>query len=961
MHHILPYPRRTAITGLLLACLLWIQLPVIAQQNNKVLNDSIYKKYAQSPGYHPGDTDPYYISLWKDGIPAKLEIIRKLDEHTVISELAPLVAMKDFPGLISFTIATNDWKLSPAAEKYFLIHEPSALQKFILAGTDINKLLNAIDYKGQMNLLSSDELSNAAVVWTRVEAIQDALSFHEVIFVDIPAEPHIETGIIGYNRSFHGMNTVDYKIPGANGKNIVVGVKEQKMETADLDLFKRVLPSSIAAPAITSHATVISSIIGGAGNSFYDGRGIAYGCQFFPSDFNNLFADNTAILNTNKVTVENHSYGTIVQQFYGAEAVSYDAQTWANRSWLHIFSAGNRGTAAATEGPYANLAGYANLTGNFKMAKNIISVAAMDNTGLIPAESSAGPLYDGRLAPQLTALGPNGTSDAAAMVSGTIAVMQQVFADSNSQSLPPASLVKAILYNTANDIYTKGIDYKTGYGSMNSYEAIRALQQKKYDGSSLVQGQSWSRSITVPSNAAQLKLTLSWTDSTAQVNNNKALVNDLDLEIVAPGGIIYKPWVLSVVPNRDSLAKIPIRKRDSLNTAEQVTIDLPVAGNYQVNVIGTTVITSAQPFHIAFNIDTLHTFSFTSPQHASDAIRTENPEMSIRWKTFVADTNETADLFISYNQGASWQAIRTAHKLYTSRYNWPIKDTSSTARLKMQTAFGDFFSSDFIIAPVTSVQLDFVCADSFRLSWNKHIYASSYKLYALVDSPYLKPLLNLTDTFVTLKRSVYPSLVYAVEPVLSNAIPAARSVGLNIELQGVKCFYKTLNYTLADLNKMTMILELSIASYVDSVYFEQVTAGGQLLRVYGSAKATNSLVYTQLVNDLPNGTIYIRGRIKLKSGAIVYTDIIPVLTSGQHKIVFYPNPVDRSTALHYVLQQGIASDSRLQIFDIYGRIVKHYPSLPQAIDLSALPRGIYLFKLLEQGGGVIDSGKLIVQ
>ena len=246
--------------------------------------------------------------------------------------------------------------------------------------------------------------------------------------MDVRQEPHSEIGVIGYDRSFHGINAVDYSIPGANGKNIVAGIKEQKMEEADLDLYKRVLTSPIAATAVTYHATVIASILGGAGNSFYDGRGIAWGCKFFPSSFDNLFADDTAILNANKVSIQNHSYGTIVQQFYGAEAVSYDAHTWYDRNFAHVFSAGNKGGESATEGQYANIPGYANITGNFKMAKNIITVGAIDNKGNIPLESSAGPLYDGRIAPQLIALGPNGTSDAAAIVGGTIAVMQQVYA-----------------------------------------------------------------------------------------------------------------------------------------------------------------------------------------------------------------------------------------------------------------------------------------------------------------------------------------------------------------------------------------------------------------------------------------------------------------------------------------------------------------------------------------------------
>ena len=118
-----------------------------------------------------------------------------------------------------------------------------------------------------------------------------------------------------------------------------------------------------------------------------------------------------------------------------------------------------------------------------------------------------------------------------------------------------------------------GIDYKTGYGLLNSYAAIKSIQQKEYDGSLLSQGQQWTKTISVPANAAQLKVTLCWTDSAAAPNNNRALINDLDMELMHVGsGTIYKPWGLSAAPHVDSLAKLPVRKRDSLNTAEQISI-----------------------------------------------------------------------------------------------------------------------------------------------------------------------------------------------------------------------------------------------------------------------------------------------------------------------------------------------------------------------------------------------------
>lgn len=940
-----------------------IHFDTVGQQNKSGYDDSLFTKYADTISEQYSENHPYYISLWRDAIPRTVKITRRLDDHIAVIRLDSKTSFESISKTAKITQAINTWKYSPALERISKTKK-NGEQKFILTGVHIDSLLNCIKARrNKLAILLVNRPSNSIVIkCTFTYLLESLLPLKEIIFIDATAAPHPETGVIGYDRSFHGINAVDYTLTGANGKSIVAGVKEQKMDEADIDLWKRVLPSPLAASTTSYHATVIASLIGGAGNSFYDGRGIAWGCNFFSSSFANLFADDEAVLNSNKVSVQNHSYGTIIQQFYGAEAASYDALTWSDKKFVAVISAGNQGTSFASEGKYANIAGYANLTGNFKMAKNVITVGAIDNNENVAAESSSGPLYDGRIAPQLIALGPNGTSDAAAIVTGTVAVMHHVYADSNSHNLPPASLIKSILYNTADDVYNLSIDYKTGYGLLNSYEAVRAVQKKEYDGGVLSAGQQWTSNIVVPVNAAELKLTLAWTDSAATVNNNKALINDLDLELTELStGRLFRPWVLNAAPMIDSLVKAPVRARDSLNTAEQITIPLPNPGQYNVTVKGFNVAAVSIPFHIAYRTDTLNTFSFISPQHASDVNRAEQQNLTIRWKTFVADTNQTGRLYISYNSGATWDLIATSIHLAGRKYTWPIKDTNSVAVLKMETPFGDFFSVSFIVGKVTRLTADFNCVDSFRLSWNKHVYANAYRLYTLVDSPYLKPVITITDTFVVLQRSAYPWQVYAVEPLLTNGVAAARSAAIDLQLQGVQCFYKTLNYTLLDNNRLNLLLELSVAGYADSVFFERVTLSGQLLHTFGGTRVNNTdLIYDQIVDNLLPGITYLRGRIKLKNGSVVYTSIIQVLTSGKKVIWFYPNPVSRNTVLKHVLRQGISTSTRLQFFDATGRLLKTYSSLPDDIDVSKFPGGVIFYKLINTENSSIETGKLVV-
>jgi Subtilase family len=953
------------IQKILFISLFFVPAFLAAQKGITKYEDSILKKNSLPANQVNEKGAAYYIAFFNGQIPAQIKIIRKLGDRVAIVEMPDEKMPTILKDKIQIEPANNDWKFSPPLQRKFNGKTDKGKQKFIVVAVTLDSLLTVLQNCGtQIKIITINKPANAVIIECSSKYLKDNLiPLKEIIYADEYVAPQSEVAIIGYNRSFHGINLLDFSIAGANGKNITVGIKEQKMDATDLDLYKRVLPSSIAANNIESHATVIASIIGGAGNTFYDGRGIANSCTFFSSSFANLFADDATILNQNNVTVQNHSYGTVPQQFYGAEALSYDAYAWQDKKFLHVFSAGNRGTSSATDGNYANIINYANLTGNFKMAKNSITVGAVDDNGALVSVSSSGPAYDGRLSPQITALGPNGTSDAAAVVSGTIAVMQQVYKDSNSQTLPPASLIKAILFTTADDIGKKGIDYKSGYGLLNSFEAVKAVQQKKYDGASLVQNQIWTKNLSVPNGAANVKITLSWTDTAATLNNNKAIINDLDLELLElSSGTIYKPWVLSTAPNIDSLEKLPVRKRDSLNTAEQISIALPNAGNYQIKVKGTNVVSSPLPFHVAYAVDTLNTFVFTNPQHASDVNRQESENLNIQWRSFVADTNQTGNLFISFNNGANWQLLQGGIKLYQQQYKWPIKDTATTAVLKMESAFGTFFSKNFIVNKVTRLNVDYICTDSFQLSWNKHIYANSYKIFTLTDSPYLKPIVITADTFKVFKRTDYPSLVYAVEPMLSNNIPAARSIALNIEVQGVNCFYKALNYNLLDGNKLNLTLELSITKNIDSIAFEKVTQQGQLLQTYGKLKVIdNTFLYNQLVNELDKGITYLRGKIILKNGAVVYTDIVSVITSGNKNIIFYPNPVNAATPLQYILKQGLPGDTQLQLFDVIGRLIKNYASIPTTVDVSRLPTGVIIYKLLAKDGGTVETGKLIIQ
>ena len=937
---------------------------VFSQHKKAGFEDSVFAKYQS---HQLTNNNSYYvIQKNKEQEFCGFKIIR------VISPLVNIIRINDplllhNKNICAYKIAAaNDlWKLSPSLENsFFQLPTSNAEQSFIISADDINQLLYKWkEKKIPVKISTVYKESKAAIIHCKTSVfINDLLPDSLLLFADKYVKAKTEVMLIGYNRSLHTINLIQNDIPAANGHDIIIGIKENRMNETDIDLQKRINTSVLASLETDEHATVVATLAGGAGNSFYLGRGLAWKCIFYPSSYSSLFPDNNAILFQNNVSVQNHSYGSIIQNFYGAEAVAYDAQTWQNKNIVHIFSSGNKGQEAAPQGKYSNIPGFGNLTGNFKMAKNIITVAATDTGGNSTAFSSAGPLYDGRMAPQIAALGPNGTSDAAAIVSGAVAVIQQVYKDSNNQLLPASALIKSILYNSADDIGNKGIDYRSGFGSLNVYEAIKTIQEKRFDGASLAQNETWIKNITVPNNAANLKITLAWTDTAASLNIYKALTNDLDLQLVETSTAnVYMPWCLSSFASKDSLNNLPFRKRDSLNTTEQVSIDVPVAGSYQIKINAKQIqTTNKQAFNIAFSWDTLNLFKFTSPVNASDVDRNEDPALTIKWDCIVADTNSTGSLYITYNNGSTWQQIAASIKLFKQKYSWSIPDTATTAMFRMDGSFGSSFSKSFFIAPVTKLKVEFLCTDSMLLSWNKHIATSAYQLFALTDSAYLKPVAVISDTAVVIIRNSNSPQLYAVQPLPVNGLLATRSAIIDVNNQGVKCFYKTLlaeNRT----NKIELILELSSFENIDSIVFEKLDNNSTVIKTLRNLNTTSGLVIYTAFDEAPvSGINFYRATIRLKNGAKIITETVSVLSNANQFVLLYPNPARRNLSINFQIN-NFTTGLNFQILDVQGRLIKtQLIGGAGQIITRGLNAGIFIFRIFNTDGALLETGKFVI-
>src|SRR6266487_4199584 len=708
------------------------------------------------------------------------------------------------------------WRQKPTKEPSFFI---AAVKDFISFKTNIEKnpLVKIIyNYQGANVFLLK-------TTWS--ELVQTILPSDEVLFVDEHRTAKEELAVSNLDLSTNKVNVNFSKFSQYNGNGFSVSVKENRPDTTDIDFHGRYLSTSFSSTIFSTHATIMATIIGGAGNTYYESKGSAWGSTISSSSFAVFLPDPDAAYQQYNIGVQNHSYGTGIENFYGADAAAYDASVITRPSLVHVFSAGNSGEQTSTSGPYANVAGFANITGG------------------------------------------------------------QYFGGSIS--------------NGATDVFN----------------------------------------LTVPPNIKKLKLTLAWNDPPAAANATKALKNDLDLELSLPAsGQVWQPWVLSHFPKTDSLQLTPSRKKDSLNNVEQISVDNPIAGNYQVNVKGFSITASSpQSYFVAYQFDTLDKFTWYYPTKQDNIFNGRSN--ILRWESTC--TNTAAQLEYSLNSGNSWQVIDNAVDLAEGYYKWTPPDSFVTTLLRMNFASQHFVSDTFTISRRLDVYVGFNCPDSFMLYWNKIPGINSYQVYRLGDK-YLEPLLVTTDTIVILSKQTNPSLHYAIAPLINNKT-GVRSYGYNYTTQGVGCYVRAF---LAQLINSTARLDLELGtSYgIKSITWQKLTLSG-----YISLQTVNTiqdLNFNYTDNMLSHGLNIYRVKIELLDGRIIYSETATVYFASEPYII-YPNPVPQYQDV--TLISNDPGTVELQVFNSMGMKLfeETLNDWSNTISTGKFSKGIYLLRIIK--------------
>jgi subtilisin family serine protease len=200
-----------------------------------------------------------------------------------------------------------------------------------------------------------------------------------------------------------------------------------------------------------------------------------------------------------------------------------------------------------------------------------------------------------------------GTSMATPLTAGAAALVRQYYVDNEGIS-PSAALIKATLIGGATDIspgqYGTGATQEIpdpprpnnveGWGRVNLENAIfptgRVLEY--LDDTSGI-SYLWRRTITFQNNsAADLTVTLVWTDYPSTPASSVNLVNDLDLSLTDPSSAVHYPNGLSGC--------------DRTNNVEVIDLSSPSVGEYTIAIYGQSVPHGPQAFALVVcgDIDT---------------------------------------------------------------------------------------------------------------------------------------------------------------------------------------------------------------------------------------------------------------------------------------------------------------------------------------------------------------------
>lgn len=561
-----------------------------------------------------------------------------------------------------------------------------------------------------------------------------------VFYINTIAAPSEKEDTKG--RSLHRTNVVnsDYATGRHyDGKGVSIAIADDGFVGPHIDFTGRL--TNFATGSGQTHGDMTTGICGGAGNLNPTIRGMASGADLYSFNIGAYpqVVDAVANFNNYGIVIASTSYSQGCNE-YTVDTQFGDQLLFDNPQIQFVFSGGNNGSGNCN---YGAGAGWGNITGGYKQGKNVVACGNLDALEVLDPSSSRGPASDGRIKPDICSNGRDqmstnenntyqvggGTSAASPGVAGIFGQMYQAYKEITNATNPPAALIKACLLNTAEDIGNPGPDFTYGWGRVNALRALQTLEQTRYLTDSVTQGNSNTHSITVPAGVQEVRVMVYWSDVGGTPASAPSLVNDINMTVTDPSSAVWNPWILDPTPVIANLSANAVRGVDSLNNAEQVTLDVPAAGVYTVTINGYALPSTGQRYYLVWEFRT-DEVTLTYPNGGEGFVPGESEV--IRWD----GRKNTGNYLLEYtaDNGATWSTIAASVPQTLQQFTWSVPNTISGAvkvRISRNGFSDESDSSLAIIGLPTGITVDWACPDSVQLSFNPVTGATGYTGYML--------------------------------------------------------------------------------------------------------------------------------------------------------------------------------------------------------------------------------------
>lgn len=687
-----------------------------------------------------------------------------------------------------------------------------------------------------------------------------------------------------------------------HGEGIVVGLGDDTPLLPHIDFTGRFINRFAIVPG-NGHGVHVAGTMAGAGLLQEKYAGYMPKATIVSQSFSSILAYAPAYIQDYNMVITNNSYGNVVgcETFgvYDLYSRVLDEMALAFPHLQNVFAAGNSG--GDTCAPYPP--SYHTVMGAYQSAKNVISVGAGSELGLVHPHSSKGPVADGRIKPEILADGTSvyssyptniygpisGTSMAAPAVSGGLGLLYQRYRQLHSNADPANGLMKALLCNGATDAGNPGPDYAYGFGNMNLLRSVKMLENNNYFEATVNAAATNTHSITIPagSNIAQLKVMLYWNDAPAAMLASQTLINDLDLEVVSPSSATTLPFILDTVPA--NVMNNATRGVDNINNIEQVVVDNPGPGTYTFRVKGTSIPLSSQ-YNYFLVYDTLPV-STTLIYPIGGEHFSEGDSLYISWDAYGNPGNDFS-LQYSTDGGTTWPVtIASNIAASESQYKWfvPAGPTDQARIRLVRNGTGqESISSNFVVLGKPVITLASVqCEGYISINWGAIANATDYEVMMLRGDE-MVPVATTTATSYTFSGLSKDTVYWVTVRARINGNPGWRATAVSRQPNNGAC-----TGTISD-NDLK----------IDALLLPAVSG-----RKYTSTELSSTTSIRIRIKNLDNvattGDIPVRYIIGA-GPAVQETIVNPAIVAGGTYLYTFTAPADMSAIGNYPLKVSVS-------------------------------------------------------